>query len=572
MSETTFLRLLKEQDKAEALLAAIGSIRAETGRAAHRVLQETFRMIPGSPFAYWVSDALRRKFTEFRPLEGNFATLRVGLQTSDDFRFVRASWEVLPERVGQSMADALAGRLWVAFAKGGEYSPYYADIHLVVNWNCQGVEIRAFETAYIRNEQFYFRVGLTWPARTTSGLSVRVMPGGCIFAHKGPALFTTTSQDLFFMLAVTNSQIFQVFVSLALGAGDAAARSYEVGVLQNVPLPEGEQIIRGKLSKMAAEIHSLKRSLDTAMETSHAFITPALLQRLATTLKERLANWNAYAAASARQIESAQRDIDELCYRLYEITPADRAAIEVELGNAVRSLPELLAPDRGAADLLSWMVGVAIGRFDVRLALGARPIPELGDPFTPLPPHSLGMLSDDEEPSDYPLKVAEDGILVEDEGHDEDIVNRIQEVFHLLWGNRAEAIEREALAMLGAKSLREYLSRAGKGSFWETHVARYSKSRRTAPIYWLLQSARGSYSVWLYCHRLSGDTLHKLLGVRYLGGRIQRVRHEIQDLRPKGEKKTGISLKARIICCESGVKIERKRPPMHKLECVTARL
>ena len=32
------------------------------------------------------------------------------------------------------------------------------------------------------------------------------------------------------------------------------------------------------------------------------------------------------------------------------------------------------------------------------------------------------------------------------------------------------------------------------------------------------------------------------------------------------------NLKARIICCESGVKIERKRPPMHKLECVTARL
>jgi hypothetical protein len=39
-------------------------------------------------------------------------------------------------------------------------------------------------------------------------------------------------------------------------------------------------------------------------------------------------------------------------------------------------------------------------------------------------------------------------------------------------------------------------------------LARYSKSRRKAPIYWPLSTASSSYTIWLYYPRLTGQTLY----------------------------------------------------------------
>src|SRR5262249_37286922 len=49
------------------------------------------------------------------------------------------------------------------------------------------------------------------------------------------------------------------------------------------------------------------------------------------------------------------------------------------------------------------------------------------------------------------------------------------------------------------------------GGFWLDHVARYTKSRRKAPIYWLLQSKNKSFGLWVYYHRLDRDLLFKAL-------------------------------------------------------------
>lgn len=545
MTATLFFRLLKEDDKDERLRAAIQGLR--TGGTepplVHRVEQETFRMIPGAPFAYWVSDAMRRKFKEFPRLEGIKSKVRVGLQTSDDFRFVRAAWEVPARQIGQTREDTAKGKVWVAFAKGGEYAPFFSDVHLLVQWGNLGAEIRAFEQAYIRNEDLYFHSGLTWPRRTTSGISFRALPAGSVFADKGPALFTEDNESLAFLLALCNSRPFEGFATLSLGAADVAARSYEVGIIQDLPIPEIGPDAKELLSSLARSIHDAKRSLDTATENSHAFVLPALLQRSGPGLAARLEAWNQGVAAAAERIVAAQREIDETCYRLYGISPQDRATIEAELGTEVRGLPEPLTSVEATAALLSWAVGVVLGRFDVRLATGERPIPEPPDPFASLPAASPGRLPADRVPADYPITVDDQGILVDDEGHADDVVGRLREVFHLLWSAEADAVEKEACALLGVKSLRDYVSRTGKGGFWDDHFRRYSKGRRRAPIYWPLQSPRGLYRIWLDAHRLTQDTLPRVLGPRYLGARLAQVKHGIEDLRPGGKVKPGLTKK-----------------------------
>ena len=72
----------------------------------------------------------------------------------------------------------------------------------------------------------------------------------------------------------------------------------------------------------------------------------------------------------------------------------------------------------------------------------------------------------------------------------------------------ADAVWEEAAALLDPKGqdLRSWLA----SGFFEHHLKRHSKSRRKAPILWQLGVPSGRYSVWLYAHRLTGDSFFEL--------------------------------------------------------------
>jgi hypothetical protein len=144
-----------------------------------------------------------------------------------------------------------------------------------------------------------------------------------------------------------------------------------------------------------------------------------------------------------------------------------------------------------------------------------------------------------ETPNGYPVRVSWDGLLVDDPDSQDDIVLRVRDVLEVIWQDRAEAIEKEACDILGVKELRDYFRKPGKGGFWDDHISRYSKSRRKAPIYWLLQSSKKNYAIWLYYHRLDKDILFKAL-VNYVEPKIRLEDDRLQSLRAqKGEGGTG---------------------------------
>jgi len=539
----TFIRALRDEDKASALGEA-----AQNPKDSRRfvVAPESFSQVPNSPLCYWVSDRVRRLFVDLPPFEGDGRTARVGLQTSDDFRFVRLWWEVPRENEARSKEETLAGKRWVPFAKGGAYSPYYADLHLVVNWEKDGEEIRNFVDpisgrTYSRpqNTDFYFRPGLTWPLRTQFGFNMRACPAGCVFGHKGPTAFLHCD-TLDRALALTNTLAFQRLLSLQMAFG-----SFEVGVIQRTPIPDR---LPSSLGLLATRVLNIKRTADTIDETTRLFILPALLQAKGFTLAQRLNEWQQDTQRVEMELAEKQRQTDEIAFDLYGFSREDREAIALDLGRSSESdAGEDTDEDKEAEDgiepaqdesaalvksLLSWCVGVVFGRFDVRLATGERPIPELGDPFDPLPIYSPGMLPGGIGPEGYPIEGDRDGILVDDEDHNDDVVRKVREVLHLLWKDRAEAIEREACAFLGIQDLRDYFRRSGKGGFFDDYIKRYSKSRRKAPIYVLLQSARRNYGIWLYYPRLDSDILFKATET-YVRPRILRQENLIADMRAR---------------------------------------
>lgn len=303
------------------------------------------------------------------------------------------------------------------------------------------------------------------------------------------------------------------------------------GMVAKTPVPN-DALSDQRLAELFCRAWSLKRGLDTRVEVSHAFALPALLQVDGDSLAGRADTWAGRVGTVEAELDKIQAEIDELCFALYEIDDADRRAIsegfagDADGSDADESAQEVDEADDEqdgpaaadvaglASELASWAVGVAFGRFDVRLATGERKSPAEPDPFDPLPVCSPGMLVGEDglpvagPPQGYPLGFPRDGILVDDPGDARDLTAAARAAFDVLFGASAEARWDEAAALLDPRGhdLRAWL-RAG---FFERHLKLHSKSRRKAPIVWQLGTPSGRYSAWLYAHRLNNDSFFQL--------------------------------------------------------------
>ena len=515
---TTFLRLLAEDDKAQALLETCSRLgQGEPDPRHFELAPESFDAVPGKPFAYWVSEAIREVFERLKRFEAAGRTARRGPSTCDDFRYLRLWFETpLQKQHGSG--------LWRSFSKGGAYSKFYADIYLEVDWEPQRATFLGFFGRPGRpiekpeSVDCFFRPGLTWPRRT-NGLSFRVMPAGCIFADKGPAAFVANddSDELLALSCLLNSRAFGLLVSVQL-ARTELAQSYEVGLIQQTPIPPLTTEQRQQLATLARRAWSLKRTLDTVTETSHAFLFPA-------ALRSRLGDYDPPAIEA--ELAQIQAEIDAIAFDLYGFAEADRKAVDSGQWTVDSENPVSPGDDDETEDtptdhsplttdhLLSWAVGVAFGRFDWRLATGEREAPPEPDPFDPLPAKSPGMLPDGAEPFH-----AHAGILVDDPGHPHDLARLVEEV-----------LERVDAPVPG--DVRPWLQR----DFFSFHLQRYSKSRRKAPIYWPLATASGSYTLWIDYPKLGNQTLYIAVN-DCVEPKLKQIGGEAATLRNQGAART----------------------------------
>ena len=370
---------------------------------------------------------------------------------------------------------------------------------------------------------FFGRPGITWPRRTQKGVSFRAVGSGGAFGQKGPCIFCESdgAHDLLALLALLNSSTYRELVALQMAFG-----SYEVGVIQRTPVAWPSNERKDLLECLSISGWSARRGLDTVVEVSHAFVVPAVLQVAGDGFEARVSAWAGRVAGVEAELERVQFEIDELCFELYGISEEDRRAITEGFGvsdtdgEAADDSDEdesdagvELDPVGLAAGLVSWAVGVAAGRFDVRLAIGERDWPAEPDPFDPLPVCSAGMLTGDDGlpvvslPDGYPLVPSP--ILVDDPGHELDITARVRAVFDVVFGDDADSWWFDIGAALDTKNGVEGWLRRG---FFDHHLKTYSKSRRKAPLMWPIGTKSGSYQVWLYAHSVTPDTVFRLLG------------------------------------------------------------
>ncbi len=308
------------------------------------------------------------------------------------------------------------------------------------------------------------------------------------------------------MMSLMNSKAFGLLVSVQLARVELA-QSFEVGLVQQTPVPELNSNQESYLGYLGKKYWALKRRIDTVTETSHAFLLPA-------ALRERLGDYD--PSAIHTELADIQAQIDDIAFDLYDFSEADREAAHGDVdaasdfdvvndnGNHADEAPPLNA-------LLSWTIGVAFGRFDWRLATGEHKAPPEPEPFDPLSVKSPGMLPDGDEPY-----YRHAGILVDDPGHEHDLPRLIADVL-------------ETVDARVDEDLRRWLRR----DFFKYHLQQYSKSRRKAPIYWPLATASGSYTLWLYYPDLTDQTLFTAVN-DFVEPKLKQVDSELGNLRLAG--------------------------------------
>ncbi|RWM12911.1 MAG: type II restriction endonuclease subunit M [Mesorhizobium sp.] len=527
---TVFFRLIDESDKGEALLRLCQSVNHPESELVFIRNPEEFSAIPGTPFAYWALDNSVRAYRIHNSFErqGNFAGQ--GVATADNFRFIRLHWEMnLAESDDSS---------WFGLAKGGAATKYYGDIYLKILWRGDGAEFKAWAGSLYDNSHWsritmnyakYGLFGLTW-SRRSMAFAVRALPAKCVFGDKGPAIFTETqtASSLLFTCALLNSKAYKYLLGLQLSRVDLA-KSYETGIVGRTPFPAVTEEAGTRLASLALDIWRNLRILDAKNEISHAFLLPSLLLRkiMKCGTHEMLTDCSLL-----------QADVDDIAFRLYGFQGKDRAAIETlddngavagdgrERAVAARSEDDEDEADGAAGDteaMLSWAVGVSFGRFDIRLATGERPVPPEPGPFDPLPQKSPGMVPE----GNAPFMLCR-GVLVDDLGHADDLTMRVAAVY-----------ERVGEPVPHLETLRRSLSR----EFFPAHIRMYSKSRRKAPIYWQLSTPSASYSVWLYVHESTEDTMFRVQN-DYVAPKLSHMQRQLEGIRAEaGSNPTGAQRK-----------------------------
>jgi len=535
-------------------------LRVMVGNAAQwtPISPESFLDVPGCKFVFGAPPGVLAAF-RLPKLDPSRAVVREGPHTADNDRFVRLWWEV-------PIRDHGWGADWPFYAKGGEYAPFWSSPHLMLDWRSQGRDIAEGEHSVLPSKHLYGRSGLTYTERTASVFNARVLPAGSVFSQAGPAIIPEKPGDAMPLLVVVMSMPVRAMLEFVVGTGDAGAsggvaRHFLAGTVGAVPVPPFSKMEWALLDQAGCVVVNATRRMRLGDEMSLDFVGinagwSTLIDGVSRRLRQHL--------GATKDILEASSTSEQLCIEKYGWT-----AIDVERCAAVAASNPWTLPRRRVAReelahfedleeeaLVNQVAFQVPGRATIKLsyyadrrvelacrALDAHPIDVIEAWPAPAPRRakylawrtlsvlvgfSLGRWksnvftseigSDNQTAAELlqvpqppkPLRrspdTEDDPILVDDEGHPADVAARLEHALAASWLAPSDNVVSSCLSVLGAPSLRVFL----RERFFSAHLAEYSQSRRRAPIYWQLATSSASYSVWLYIHAFSKDTLFRV--------------------------------------------------------------
>lgn len=168
------------------------------GVGRHEFAPERLAAVPGHPLIYWWDEAFLERYRANQKL-GEISAVRVGMQTSENTRFLRLSWEVAPPDLFVSRTQhrirAKPSQCWVPYIKGAAGKAWFEPLENIVRYHRGALEIKTYiehrcgtVTKRVQNEAFYFlpgvafvKIGAVFVARLHRFFSIFDVQGSSVF-------------------------------------------------------------------------------------------------------------------------------------------------------------------------------------------------------------------------------------------------------------------------------------------------------------------------------------------------------------------------------------------------------
>ena len=533
-----YLRLVDGRNEAEKDLVLRTVASEQKHDIRFEVSPATFAVIPGRPIVYWASRQMLNAFEVGVPL-GGVAPAKQGLATADNERFLRQWFEVSADRSymrARDREDAQAsGAHWFPHNKGGEFRKWWGNQDYVINWQDDGRELWDFRPrSVIRNPDCYFRPCVSW-ARVSSGdPSFRLFDSSSTFNDKGAAVFLSSRQRTYEMLGYLNSS-----TTLKLESTIAPTVMFEVGQVKNLPWIEPESFDSAGVERLI----DIYRADWDARETSWDFARPPYLRGGHSLLQDAFDDWYRRSCETAEEAQRLETENNRYWAEVYGL--ADEVEVDVPLSRVsltynprfaftpTKGAPEhsedeyrWLHYQRSARELISWTIGVTMGRYSVDVP---------------------GLVLADQASSldDFRARVPEARLQPDDDGiipvtggaFDDDASRRVKAVLRVVFGaadlgDNIEFLTR-CLAVKPGSSTAEFVppmipadpEQALEDYMAKSFAADHQKEYSARPVYWSLESPKGTFRALVYLHRYTPDTVGQLL-TKYAAPFVDRLKAE----------------------------------------------
>ena len=498
-----FFRLTSGENEESKRKILAENVHANKSGIRYAVHSKIFNKIPGFPISYWISNKQVKNFETF-PLISSIADFKAGLSTGDNARFQRAWHEVdlLDVAFACNSSQEIANRKWVPCNSGGTFRKWYGNNEIIIFWKNNGEAIKQFRGSAIRNEDEYFKSGLTYNKISSGKFACREKEAGFIFDDTGRAIVCDREKkDI--VQALLSSSVAHCYLDIL-----APTLSFTSKELERIPFCEprdlNSEIVKSLVKFSRLDWDSYETSWDF---TGLPLLNPDYRQQ---TLKATYLKLRAHWREMMLEMQGLEQENNRIFIDAYglqdELTPevplseitltcnpyycygGDKSEDELEA--------QLLADTM--RELVSYAVGCMFGRYS-------------------LDKPGLILASQGETIEDYLRQVPEPSFLADDDNvipmldgdwFTDDIAERFRQFLRVAFGEEhyeenLQFVEK-ALGKNGkARDIRDYFLK----DFYNDHVKRYKKR----PIYWLFSSPKGTFNALIYLHRYRPDTVSVVL-------------------------------------------------------------
>lgn len=573
INKGNYIRLVDYKDSKMKKIKALEAVQNPDCNWFCTASQENFEKVPGNPIGYWLSKNFISVFDNYKTID-NYAIPKFGMSTGNGKRFIRYIHEVSNKKIyrdAESLDEFDKLYRWAPLDKGGSFRKWYGNQEHVVDWKNNGETIRSYKKSAVRNPQYFLRKHISWTLVTSTTFSARFFEDGFLLDTASNCVYLKDINIKNRLIGFLNSNVANEQLQLL-----NPTMNYSCGVISLLPFVDGNL---EKIDSLVESSISISKTDWNTSETSIDFLQNELIrlkeeQHVTVNFKESYDLYKQYWQNKFWQLHQNEEELNRQFIEIYglqdELThgvPLDEITILQDELNRKKlkklskqwkensreesQKPTLPFKDKEVfSQFISYAVGCMFGRYSldkeglILANQGETSEDYLSKVYGKTHPDSAKTRNHPSSRKDRDRHSGtfipdEDNIIpiLDDEWFEDDIVARFHQLLKVSFGD--ENFQQNLAFVedhIKYGDIRKYFSK----SFYKDHYKRYKKRS----IYWKFSSPKGHFSVLIYMHRYTSDTLNNILN-NYLRPFIEKLevrKEHMQQVEQSGS--TGEKAKA----------------------------